>query len=221
MRLGGALGLFWTVYGYHAEGRQWTDHLLDQLDMVPTRYHAKLLITAGRIALQLNNLGAAQSYFNRALQLSHALGDTVNIAWALIYKGYTMMPDTGAALVVAEEGLALFQQLHHLPGIAQALNILGEVARFGGNDARAREAFEECLLVAQTIAGCSAHLLCVWWPHVSCPACRRVRAGKRTGRTRLTDRPEDEQQAGYRGQGRATCRSAGGDSGIYQSATDP
>ena len=72
-----------------------------------------------------------------------------------------MMPDTGAALVVAEEVLALFQQLHHLPGIAQALNILGEVARFGGNDARAREAFEECLLVAQTI-GDTRRICCVF-----------------------------------------------------------
>jgi hypothetical protein len=33
--------------------------------------------------------------------------------------------------------------------MAQALNIIGEVARFNGDDARARRAYEECLAVSQ------------------------------------------------------------------------
>lgn len=118
--------------------------------MIPTHYHAKLLITVGRMALPRNDLHAAQGHFERALQVSRALGDTVNIAWALVYKGYTMMEDMSAALAVAEEGLEMFRQSRHLPGIAQALNVLGEVARFGGDDARAQQAYEECLLVSQT-----------------------------------------------------------------------
>src|SRR6185437_783364 len=39
VRLAGALGLFWYACGYHAEGRQWSDRLLERLDAVPTRYH--------------------------------------------------------------------------------------------------------------------------------------------------------------------------------------
>jgi predicted ATPase/DNA-binding CsgD family transcriptional regulator len=150
VRLGGALGLFWTTYGYQAEGRQWTDHLLDQLDTVPRQNHAKLLITAGRIALPWNDLDAAQRHFDWALQIARVLDDEVNIAWALTYKSYTMMHKLDAALTLAEEGLALFRALDHQPGLAQALCILGELARFGGDDARARQAYEECLMVSQT-----------------------------------------------------------------------
>jgi tetratricopeptide (TPR) repeat protein len=149
VRLAGALGVFWTTYGHSAEARQWTDLSLNQLDTVPTQYHASLLITAGRIALPLSDLDAAQRSFDQALQVSRTLGDAPNIAWALIYKGYTLMQETEAALAMAEEGLALFRELAHQPGIAQALNILGELARFAGDDPRARQAYEECLIVSK------------------------------------------------------------------------
>jgi ATP/maltotriose-dependent transcriptional regulator MalT len=43
----------------------------------------------------------------------------------------------------------LFRELNHQPGIAQALNILGEIARFSGDDDHARRAYEACLVVSQ------------------------------------------------------------------------
>jgi hypothetical protein len=39
--------------------------------------------------------------------------------------------------------------MNHQPGIAQALNIIGELARISGDDARAKSAYEECLTVCQ------------------------------------------------------------------------
>jgi predicted ATPase/DNA-binding CsgD family transcriptional regulator len=148
VRLAGALCLFWFACGYHTEGRQWTQQLLDQLDTVPTMYHAKLLITAGHMAW-LYDLDAARRYFDRALHISRELGDNVNSAWSLIFMGYSMMRDMEAAITVTEEGLSLFRDLNHKPGIAQALNIIGEIARFMGDDDRARRAYEECLVVSQ------------------------------------------------------------------------
>ncbi len=148
VRLAGALCLFWFACGYHTEGRQWTQQLLDELDDVPTMYLPKLLISAGHMAW-LYNLEMARHYFDRSLQISRELGDRVNIAWSLIFKGYAMMSDMEAALAVTEEGLSLFRELHHKPGIAQALNIIGEIATFRGDDDRARRAYEECLVVSQ------------------------------------------------------------------------
>jgi predicted ATPase/DNA-binding CsgD family transcriptional regulator len=161
VRLAGALGLYWTAYGFYAEGYQWTDRLLDQLDATPTRYHAKLLITAGRMVLQRDDLGTAHRYFEQALQISRALDDPVNIAWALAYKSCSMMRETDAAITVAEEGLALFRELDHQPGIAQTLNILGELARVGGDDTRARQAYEACLEVSQR-TGETRRICCVF-----------------------------------------------------------
>lgn len=148
VRLAGALCLFWFACGYHTEARQWTRQLLDQLDTVSTVYHAKLLITAGHMAW-LYDLDAAKRYFERALHISRELDDKVNIAWSLIFMGYAMIREKEAAVAVTEEGLSLFRESNHKPGIAQALNIIGEIASFWGDDDRARQAYEECLLVSQ------------------------------------------------------------------------
>jgi hypothetical protein len=60
-----------------------------------------------------------------------------------------MLHEPSAAMPLAEEALASFRALNHLPGIAQALNIIGEIARVSGDDLRARQAYEECLAVCQ------------------------------------------------------------------------
>jgi predicted ATPase/DNA-binding CsgD family transcriptional regulator len=148
VRLAGALGLFWYAYGYHTEGRQWTQRLLDQFDTLSTEYHAGLLLTAGRMAY-LYDLDAAKRHFDQALHISRELGDRVNAAWSLIFMGYAMMGEGDAALATADEGLSLFRDMHYKPGIAQALNIIGQLASFGGDDTRARLAYEECLAISQ------------------------------------------------------------------------
>jgi hypothetical protein len=71
------------------------------------------------------------------------------VAWALALLGYTMLRERSVAMPIVEESLALFRELNHLPGIAQALNIIGEIARFSGDDDYARRAYEECLAVSQ------------------------------------------------------------------------
>ena len=60
--------------------------------------------------------------------MSRELGDRPLTGWVLAYLAYTMLRGNEAALAVAEEGLALFRELDHKPGIAQALNIVGEIA---------------------------------------------------------------------------------------------
>ena len=48
------------------------------------------------------------------------------------------------AYSAAEEGLALFQEINYKPGIAQALNAIGECARIEGQDSRAKQVYQEC-----------------------------------------------------------------------------
>lgn len=146
VRLAGALSLFWYGNGYHVEGRRWTQLLLERLDEAPRVYHPKFLISAGHMAF-LYDLDAAKPLFLRARDIAREVGDHLQEAWALALLGYTMLPEPQAAAPVVEESLALFRDLEHQPGMAQALNILGEIARFNGDDARARRAYEECLAV--------------------------------------------------------------------------
>jgi predicted ATPase/DNA-binding CsgD family transcriptional regulator len=148
VRLAGALYLFWYTYGYHLEGRHWTQQLLKRLGDTPVIYHAKLLFCAGHFGM-LHDLGAAKPFFTQALAISRELGDKLHTAWALVFLGYVMLENMEEAISNAEEGLSLFRELNYQPGIALALNVIGEIARFGGDDERARRAYEDCLAVSR------------------------------------------------------------------------
>ena len=148
VRLAGALGLFWYGKGYHVEGIRWTQQLLERLDKVPVRRHPKFLISAGRMAWMVD-LDAATRLFVRALNISRGLGDQLQAAWALAFQGYAMQREPAEAMPIAEASLALFRKMNHQPGIAQSLNIIGELARISGDDERAKRAYEECLAVCQ------------------------------------------------------------------------
>jgi non-specific serine/threonine protein kinase len=148
VRLAAAIGMFWYGKGYHAEGFRWTQQLLARLGEAPMTYHPKFLISAGRLAW-FQDLGTGQRLIKRALDCSRKLGDALQTAWALTFLSYTLMHEPGAALPLAEEALAAFRRLNHLPGIAQTLNIIGEIARVNGDDTRAQQVYEECLAVCQ------------------------------------------------------------------------
>jgi predicted ATPase/DNA-binding CsgD family transcriptional regulator len=146
VRLAGALGLFWYGNGYHVEGRRWTQRLLERLDEVPIIYQPKFLVSAGHMAF-MYDLDAGRPLFTQARDRASEVGDQLQMAWALALLGYTMLRDPQAATHIVEESLALFRDLDHQPGVAQALNLLGEIARSSGDDDRARRAYEECLIV--------------------------------------------------------------------------
>ncbi len=148
VRLAGALCLFWYGNGYHIEGRRWTQQLLERLDEVSLVYQPKFLLSAGHLAF-LRDLDAGRPLFVRALDTARDLGDRLQMAWALALLGYTMLREPQMATPIVEESLALFRELNHQPGIAQALNIIGEIARFSHNGDHARRAYEECLVVSQ------------------------------------------------------------------------
>jgi non-specific serine/threonine protein kinase len=148
VRLASALCLFWYGNGYHVEGYQWTQRLLERLDEVPLAYHPRFLLSAGHMAF-LRDLDAGKQMFLRMLDISRDLRDRQQMAWALAFLGYTMLGEPQAAMPIVGESLALFRELNHQPGIAQALNIIGEIARFSGDDDRARRAYEECLAVSK------------------------------------------------------------------------
>jgi non-specific serine/threonine protein kinase len=140
--------MFWYSKGYHAEGFRWTQQLLARLDEAPVMYHPRFLISAGRLAW-FQDLDVGQRLIRRALDSSRELGDALQIAWALTFLGYTMLQEPNTAMPLAQEALASFRALNHLPGIAQTLNIIGEIARVSGDDRHAQYAYEECLAVCQ------------------------------------------------------------------------
>jgi hypothetical protein len=140
--------MFWYGNGYHVEGRRWTERLLECLDDVPLVYQPRFLFSAGHMAF-LHELAAGTPLFRRALEVARERGDALQAAWALAFLGYTRLPEPEGATQLVEESLVLFRGLQHQPGVALALNILGEIARFDGDEVRAKRAYEECLAICQ------------------------------------------------------------------------
>jgi hypothetical protein len=71
------------------------------------------------------DLDAATRLFERALDVARDLGDKLQEAWALAFQGYAMQREPEAAMPIAGASLALFREMNHQPGIAQALNVIG------------------------------------------------------------------------------------------------
>ncbi|MBC7812371.1 MAG: tetratricopeptide repeat protein [Burkholderiales bacterium] len=148
VRLTGALYLFWWAYGYHVEGYHWTQQLLERLEETPITYHPQFLLSAGLLST-LHDLETATHLLLKMLAISRQLGEKPLTGWALTYLGSSMQREPEAAIAAAEEGLAVFRELDHKPGIAQALNNLGLVAARIGDSDRANRAYDESLIICQ------------------------------------------------------------------------
>jgi len=154
LRLVGALRDFWYYEGHIAEGLQWTKRALEEANDMPATLRAKALNTAGWLAFAQGDNQRGKVWNGQALSLYRELGDKVNTAWALVFLGAHSLgsPDEYKnSIALNAEGLALFRDLDHQPGMAQALNGLGEAARLHGDYERAAEAYEECLAISRAI----------------------------------------------------------------------
>ncbi len=154
MRLVGALRDFWYYEGHIVEGLQWTMRALEEADDLPAVLRAKALNTAGWLAFAQGNSKGGRVWNGQALSLYRELGDKVNIAWALVFlcaHSLSAPDEYKNGIALGTEGLALFRELGHRPGMAQALNNLGELARLDGDYQCAAEAYEECLAISRAI----------------------------------------------------------------------
>ena len=147
VRLVSAIWLYWFAYGHHVQGLRWVQRLLPRLSEVPDVLHPGFLIGAGNI-IMTSDFEAAKALFLRALEQSRLLGNTLRTAWALLHLA-TATAKQAEAMNLAREALSLFRTLEHLPGVAHAFNVIGELARYTGDDGGARRAYEACLAVCQ------------------------------------------------------------------------
>ena len=130
------------------EGYQWALRVLKNLEKISPEFQIRLLVAAGKLAYANGDLSSSKQYCQEALKKARKLGDKENQAWSLIFAGVSSIKQSGTdseAVRYVAEGLTIFRELDHQPGIAQALNIMGELLRSSGDYRRAREAYEESL----------------------------------------------------------------------------
>jgi non-specific serine/threonine protein kinase len=150
-RLAAAIGIAWQGGGQLAEGRSWLADLLAIPDSSRRPgMRAKLLLTAGSLAVTHGDLVAARPLFDQGLRLSREVRDTALVAWALMNLGYLDL-NSGAldrARQELEEGVEVSRAGNHRDWEAFNLRQLGFVAARAGDDAAARPLLERALALA-------------------------------------------------------------------------
>jgi non-specific serine/threonine protein kinase len=153
-RLAAAIGVAWQGGGRLAEGRSWLDDLLASCESARRpRMRAKLLLTAGSLAVTHADLVAARPLFQEGLQLSRQVQDTYLMAWAHVNLGYLDLV-SGAldhARQVLLEGVEVSRAGNHRGWEAFNLRQLGFVATLAGDDVAARPLFERALALATEV----------------------------------------------------------------------
>ena len=154
LRLAGALGRFWDIRSYFAEGRRLLNQALALRDGAPPLWQALALRWAGFLAARQGDYEYAKVLLNDSLALSRRHDDAAGVARALNFLGYTAFSQGKFdwAEELLQEALAINRSLNDESGLASTLNHLGSVAWLRGDAATARRDFEDSLTMRRKIS---------------------------------------------------------------------
>jgi DNA-binding CsgD family transcriptional regulator/tetratricopeptide (TPR) repeat protein len=131
LRLCAALGQFWQVRGFFAEGNRWCAGFLQASAGAPSAARLWALIQAAWLA-NSSRQDLVGTYADEALQLARALGDKSGESWSLQHKaraGGMYIGDFDKARILAEEGLRTAQLAEDAACLRFSYFFLGQVAR--------------------------------------------------------------------------------------------
>ena len=152
LRLVGALRDHWFYNGFLVEGRRWSKQVLTLAGEASPNLLGGTLCTAGTLAYSAGDFQTGEEMLRRAVDQYQQAGDENGKAWAstfLSVLGVNSRDGIDASIDLARQSLETFRKLEDQPGVAQALNILGELTRSQGDYESARRYYEECLEVVQ------------------------------------------------------------------------
>jgi tetratricopeptide (TPR) repeat protein len=150
LRLGGALWEFWSMRGYHSEGRRWLEAALATYGRGSPEVRAMALAGVGLLAWDQGDLDRAQEACEEGLQLlAHEEAREASEAKLnlLGYLGWVawQREEHGKAQQLFEERLALSQEKKADWAIADSLLCLATVSHSLGGSERATELYEQSM----------------------------------------------------------------------------
>jgi predicted ATPase/DNA-binding CsgD family transcriptional regulator len=131
--------LYWWGRGMFNEGRGWLDRALDRA-AAPTRYRARALLLAGRMAFAQHDLDGWQRRLSEGEDLGRRLGDAAALSYATFIRGTVALFDNDLATAVRLLETALTtldgtgpaerdQRLHLLFTLVAAVGLNGDQQR--------------------------------------------------------------------------------------------
>jgi non-specific serine/threonine protein kinase len=135
LRLAGALGWFWAMFGYHAEGVRWLEEALARAPR-NLLLRTRALIPLGMILASRGDTGRAREMLVEALNLAEGR-DQTTATMARIPLGHAahMAGEREEGTRLMEEALRGWKTLENTWGIGLTLCSLGLVADMGGDAA--------------------------------------------------------------------------------------
>jgi non-specific serine/threonine protein kinase len=157
LRIAGALVRFWNIDGHYAGTRSWIEQALASGPRTQSPVRARALITAGWMALQEGDIGAALRRLEESLAMARALGATLLICQVIPALGFTRLSggDPVSAVTLFEEGLDLARTQGATRLLGTMLYGLGLAAQVQGDLDRAH------VLLAEAVTHFRAHGECV------------------------------------------------------------
>jgi predicted ATPase/class 3 adenylate cyclase/Tfp pilus assembly protein PilF len=150
LRLGGALWEFWSMRGYHSEGRRWLEDALAMDGRVSPEVRAMALAGVGELASAQGELDRAQEACKEGLELlAHETKEEASEAKLklLVSLGSVALvrEEYGQAKQLFEEGLALSRGMSDTWWLATFLLRLAIVPHYLGDSERATELTEQSM----------------------------------------------------------------------------
>lgn len=149
LRMAAALRDYWYYSGFAAEARRWLDLALEKSQTAPLALQAEVLFAMGEIAYALGDMQKDRAMIHQALEISRELDNKRLIAWSLVWLGGSYPDDPQQGMQLCSQGIEMMRELGDLPGLAQGLNIMGELSRMQNDYEAASRYYEECLSVVQ------------------------------------------------------------------------
>jgi predicted ATPase/class 3 adenylate cyclase len=150
LRLGGALWWFWSMRGYHSEGRRWLEEALAMDGRVSPEVRAMALAGVGELAFDQGDLDRAKEACQEGLELlEHEEGREAREAKLnlLVWLGFVawVREEYERAKQLFEEGLALSRERSDTWWLATFLLYVAIVPHYLGDYERATELTEESM----------------------------------------------------------------------------
>jgi predicted ATPase/class 3 adenylate cyclase len=149
LRLAGALSWFWSVRGYHSEGRRWLEETLAMEGRGSPASRAIALAGVGALAEEQGDLDRAQEACEEGLEfLAHVARETSQTRLFLLVRlGLVAWrgDDHGRATQLFEESLALSREMSDTYWLASSLLFLAVVSESRGDYERAAELYEQSI----------------------------------------------------------------------------
>jgi len=151
-RLLTALRDYYYYWGHQVEGIRLFLQTLPHAALIPETYRAPFLLAAG-VVFWNHDIDKSEEVLLQALELGRQIVDRISVAWSLLWLagayGVRDVDKYELALGYAEEARSIFEEHGNRPGVAQALNIEGEICRTHGNYQRARKVYNDCLAIVE------------------------------------------------------------------------